>query len=333
MKIFPRALPSLSLWFVFCTTLAGPTHAQTCPQLSGFPALDQLPVYDGACLFGADEPGYSRYTLPTGPMKGRLLSSSQIVEGQLQRRLYVAPERASPTDVFVNYRDALTALGFEIVFECAGRACGSNNALLGKLVILPEDRRLRNLGEASEFAMYIDGDEQFLAARSEDGSRHVALYIARNQTGPITGQAAGRTAVHVDLVTAKVLEAKMVDAAAMAKGIAEEGHVAVDNVHFEFGTANLSAEAAPALAEMVKFLTARPEISVFVVGHTDWVGDADANLSLSQQRAASVVAALVEGGIAATRVSPAGAGLFSPRASNATEAGRALNRRVELVER
>lgn len=71
---------------------------------------------------------------------------------------------------------------------------------------------------------------------------------------------------------------------------------------------------------------------MLIVGHTDWVGNADANLALSQARAASVAAALVGRGVAADRVFPAGVGMLSPRASNASEEGRRLNRRVELVE-
>ncbi len=324
----------LALTFVLAlfATAAPPVQAETCPDLPGYAPLEQLPVYDGACLFGADDAGFSRYILPTGPMKGRALSSSEPVEGLLQRRLYVAPEGASPLDVFSNYRDALTALGFESVFECAGRECGSNNALLGKLVIYGADRQLTNLGKASQFGMYIDGDEHFLAARSSDASRHIAVYVARNQTTKITGQAAGRTAVHIDLVTANALESKMIDAAAMVKGITDTGHIAVDNVFFDFGTAVLTPEAEPALAEMAKLLTGNPGLSVLIVGHTDWIGEGEANLALSRARAASVVAALIGRGISADRVIPAGVGMLSPRASNASEEGRRLNRRVELVE-
>ena len=331
MKKFRFACLSLSLAFVLLVA-AAPGHAETCPELPGFAPLDELPVYDGACLFGADDPGFSSYALPTGPMKGRALSSHEKIEGQLQRRLYVAPEGASPLDLFSNYKDALAALGFDVVFECAGRDCGSNNALLGKLMIYGPDRQLGNLGQLSRHALYIEGDEHFLAARSADASRHIAVYVARNRQAEISGQASGRAAVHIDLVTANALEARMVDAAAMAKGISDDGRIAVDNVFFEFGTAMLTPEAEPALAEMAKLLTDTPGLAVLIVGHTDWVGNADANLALSRARAGSVVAALIGRGIAADRVVPAGVGMLSPRASNASEDGRRLNRRVELVE-
>jgi outer membrane protein OmpA-like peptidoglycan-associated protein len=316
-----------------CLALAGPAAAQSCPDLPGFAPLDSLPVYDGACLFGAEDAGFTAHDLVTGPMKGREIGESMALEGTLQRRLYVAPEGTSAFDLFSNYRNALTQAGFDILFQCIKRECGSSNALLGKLAIYGGDRTLRNLERDSEFALYIDGDEHYLAARSADGTRHVAIYVAQNKKNSLSKQSAGRAAVHIDLITSAALEAKMIDAAAMAKGITDEGHVALDNVYFDFGTATLSPEAAPAIAEMVKLLTDNPGLKVYIVGHTDWIGDPAMNQVLSEQRAEAVVAALVQAGIAGDRLGAAGMGLFAPRASNATEEGRTLNRRVELVER
>jgi len=68
-----------------------------------------------------------------------------------------------------------------------------------------------------------------------------------------------------------------------------------------------------------------------VVGHTDNVGQFDYNIKLSQQRAASVVQALVGKGISTSRLTPFGAGPAAPVTSNNAEEGRAKNRRVELV--
>ena len=73
---------------------------------------------------------------------------------------------------------------------------------------------------------------------------------------------------------------------------------------------------------------------LFIVGHTDNVGLLEFNLSLSQRRADAVVNILLsEYGVDNKRLHSAGIGPLSPVASNKTEAGRAKNRRVELVER
>ena len=79
-------------------------------------------------------------------------------------------------------------------------------------------------------------------------------------------------------------------------------------------------------------LQANAALKVWVVGHTDNVGSAESNLTLSGARAAAVVKALALRGIGANRLAPHGAGPYAPVASNRTEAGRAKNRRVELVE-
>lgn len=123
------------------------------------------------------------------------------------------------------------------------------------------------------------------------------------------------------------------DAAAMAQGMSDMGEVAIYGIYFDTGKSDLKLESEPALEEIAKLLKARPLLKVFIVGHTDMVGDPAANVKLSQTRSQAVVTALVtKDGIAAARLTPFGAGPYSPVASNKTEEGRAKNRRVELVE-
>jgi OOP family OmpA-OmpF porin len=328
-----RQWPSIVLSALMFCAASAPSFAQSCPVVEGFGDIEGLPVYKDACLLGAKDAGFSSYKLPIGPVKGRALGDALPLEGTLQRRLYAAPEGASAFDLFSNYRNALTEAGYETLFQCIDRDCGSNNGLLGKIVIYPSDRVLRNLGRDSEFGLHIDKDEHYLAAKSADGTRHIAVYVAQNKKNSLSKYAAGRAAVHIDVISAAALQAKMVDAAAMAKGITDDGRIALDNVYFDFGTAILSPEAAPAIAEMVKLMTENPALKVYIVGHTDWIGDPAANQTLSNARAQAVVDALTAAGVDGGRLGAAGMGMYSPRASNTSEAGRALNRRVELVER
>jgi outer membrane protein OmpA-like peptidoglycan-associated protein len=74
-------------------------------------------------------------------------------------------------------------------------------------------------------------------------------------------------------------------------------------------------------------------MKISIEGHTDNVGAAAANKTLSDNRARSVMNAVVGGGIAANRLSAAGFGADKPIADNRSEDGRAKNRRVELVKR
>jgi outer membrane protein OmpA-like peptidoglycan-associated protein len=124
-----------------------------------------------------------------------------------------------------------------------------------------------------------------------------------------------------------------VDAASMASSIADTGSVAIYGINFDTASSVIKPESEPAIDEIAKLLTNNPTLKVGIVGHTDMVGDATANMKLSQARAQSVITALVsKHGIAAARLVAFGAGPWAPLASNRNDDGRAKNRRVELVE-
>jgi outer membrane protein OmpA-like peptidoglycan-associated protein len=128
------------------------------------------------------------------------------------------------------------------------------------------------------------------------------------------------------------IENKLIDAAAMAKGLGETGHIALYGTYFDTDKAVIKPESKPTLDEIAKLLSGQPELSVFIVGHPDNQGAYDYNIDLSRKRAAAVAAALAKSyKIAPARMRTAGVGLLAPVGSNATEDGRALNRRVELV--
>ena len=122
------------------------------------------------------------------------------------------------------------------------------------------------------------------------------------------------------------------NAQAMQGGLAEAGHVEVPGIFFDFNKSDVKPESKPALDEVAKLLKANPSMRVYVVGHTDSVGALEANLKLSEARAAAVAKALVTNyGISAARLRGMGVGPLAPVASNDSEEGKAKNRRVELV--
>lgn len=123
------------------------------------------------------------------------------------------------------------------------------------------------------------------------------------------------------------------DAASFRDGLAASGHVAMEGIYFDTGKAIVKPESTPALQEVAKLLASDPSLKLWVVGHTDSVGAVDANMKLSQARAEAVAAALATThGVSAARLKGYGVGPLAPVASNDSEAGRAKNRRVELVK-
>jgi outer membrane protein OmpA-like peptidoglycan-associated protein len=123
------------------------------------------------------------------------------------------------------------------------------------------------------------------------------------------------------------------DASSMANSIRESGKVAVYGIYFDTGKSVLKPESQPTLEQISKLLKADPSLKLYVVGHTDNTGVFDANMKLSMERATSVVNALVsQFSVSASLLKACGNGPTSPVATNDTEEGRALNRRVELVK-
>jgi len=114
--------------------------------------------------------------------------------------------------------------------------------------------------------------------------------------------------------------------------IRSTGHAAVYGITFDTDSAAIKAESAQAIDEVTKLLKSDPGLKIVVVGHTDNSGTADHNLKLSQDRAQSVMQALIKNGIAAARMKSYGCGPYAPVASNDNETGKAKNRRVELVK-
>lgn len=145
----------------------------------------------------------------------------------------------------------------------------------------------------------------------------------------------GNRAYRLDIVEKEAMVQQVVaDADALLAGLDRSGHVVLHGVFFDTDTAVVTPESEAALAEIAKLLEANPEMTAFVVGHTDMSGSLGHNMELSERRAGAVVEALVTGhGIAAKRLTPRGVGPLAPVGSNDSEAGRALNRRVELVKR
>jgi outer membrane protein OmpA-like peptidoglycan-associated protein len=132
----------------------------------------------------------------------------------------------------------------------------------------------------------------------------------------------------------KMEQVVQADSDAWLKDIIATGRAAVYGIYFDTGKAVVKDESKPTLAEMAKLLKGHPTLNVYIVGHTDSTGSYQANVRLSRQRASAVVRALVSKyGVPSSRLQAAGVGPLSPAASNRGEAGRAKNRRVELVEK
>lgn len=119
----------------------------------------------------------------------------------------------------------------------------------------------------------------------------------------------------------------------MYEALETEGRFTTHDILFATGSATLDPRSTATLAEIGQMLKDHPELKIEIDGHTDNVGNAAANTTLSDQRAASVKRYLVTTfQIDAARLSSRGYGASKPVAPNTTPDGRQQNRRVELVK-
>jgi outer membrane protein OmpA-like peptidoglycan-associated protein len=122
------------------------------------------------------------------------------------------------------------------------------------------------------------------------------------------------------------------DASSLSNEIEKSGHVAVYGINFDTGKATIQPDSEKVLSQIVQLLQQSPDLKLRIEGHTDNQGTAATNQLLSEKRAQAVVAWLGSHGISASRLTAKGLGQTAPVADNATEEGRAKNRRVELVK-
>lgn len=311
--------------------------SSVCAQQADSTGSEDHPMvsrYEGSFIDGYEIREWDEYRLPLGPAtwnedRVRVPETSSMLEGRITRILYRGPDERSTLEIVNNYRDALQAAGFEILFTC-GSECGNNFA---GLLYGPTELRIKNT-KTSGSAFDLPQDVRYLAAKFADGTRvvHVSLLTAFDNG---FSDLSKRPVTLLEIIESKAMDTGMVtvDAEAIGKGIDSTGHMAIYGVLFDTGSAAIKPESAPVLAEIARLLDNRPSLKLLVVGHTDNQGDFDFNMNLSSQRAGAVTRYLVEThGIGAARLQSAGVGYLAPVATNDTPDGRARNRRVELVK-
>jgi OOP family OmpA-OmpF porin len=315
-----------ALMLVALLTAALPCAAA---DLKGSADHPLIPRHDGSEIVAYATEAFAQRRLLSAPAKhyGGLDKNRDAVlsvEGKLTSITYrAAPERSS-LEVYRNYQQALDASGFVPVFECSQSECGG-----------------RNFNHAASPKAYYNGfgeyhaQQQYLLSKLDrpEGAVYAALYVVTNKAGG--GPNKDRAMVQLDVVELKPMENRMVviHAKAMEKDLQRSGRIALYGIQFDHDQDIMRADAKPQLDEIAKLLAASPQLKVLVVGHTDAQGKLDYNRELSTRRARSITEALIKDyGIDRSRLTPVGVGMAAPVASNRSEAGRAENRRVELVD-
>lgn len=298
---------------------------------------ETFPRVSGSAILGFAASDYEGGTFLVEDGDGQLTIGRP--EGVRTRILYLNPPGVSPLSVQKNYESALADVGeVEAIYDCGSGACNAHlmsTNLWTREAMIPThelDHPFYLLGFSHNFtnpaytyATVVSGPSQF----------HVGVLSATVASNNPNESVRERTVTLVEILEVTDFEPTLefVDAAAMQSEISDVGRVALYGIQFDHDKATLRPESDATLAEITKVLAGDPALTLYVVGHTDDVGALAYNQDLSLARARAVVEALVAQGVDGARLTPLGVGPAAPVGRNDTDAGRALNRRVELVRR
>ena len=358
MSIHPLLAASMAA-LLLPTLFVAPVRASVTPEARAELQKDQAGAhdfapagrYEGAHLLAQTSKAFDELKLPAGATAKDAANPSPhftamaTAQGRVTRSLYVAPPGRSTLEILANHKDALQAAGFTVQFECSGDACGESFARLkfngennDRRVVVEKATQLRRYLADAMLEYVKDVRYALLKKTAADGDTYVGIYVAQ-MTGGSHGDSSdalsGSEGVLIEVVEPKPMEQKIVTVSAseIDTKIATEGRAVFYGLYFDFDKAVIKPESDPQLAEMAKFLAGHPDSKVYVVGHSDNQGRLEYNVTLSQKRAEAVAAVLATRfHIDPHRIAARGLGPLAPIAENRDEAGRAKNRRVEMVE-
>ncbi len=334
-----------SLLSIVCAVAHGQTPVPTA-DLSGLSDPPGLSRYAGSVLVYRNDSAYDEVKLPIAKsttVDGKIVAPKTLDRaGQRVSLQYITPVGKSALEVLRNYQQAAKPAGFETVYECASEACGRTPDISRyhfAALVVPESY-WNSIGDRSP--AYCGGSQgigDFRYAVLDNKTSGATLAVMTWRPGDVSSYCVqadykARASVVVVSIQPKAREQLMetLTASEMGQSLTATGKVAVYGILFDTNKADIKAESKASLEQIGTLLKQQGSLKLHVVGHTDNVGSLPANLDLSRRRADAVAAALGKDyGIARDRLTANGVASLAPVASNTSDAGKAKNRRVELV--
>ena len=251
---------------------------------------------------------------------------TEEIEGQLLSSLYRWPKGKNRIEIQRRFERALEEAGFDVLVSAD--LPGATGHPPGYLAMrdVQDANRLgeRGFNLALQQVTVSPPDYYIAATRTQEGRQTVFTLTIGDRNIYMTEEA----------TTAAMEEGTVeINAEALNAEIEEAGKAILYGVQFDTGSAVIRISSAGSLETIADVLNTR-EGCFYIVGHTDDTGSFEMNMRLSNERAAAIVEALVtEYGVDPNRLQSGGVGPLAPLASNDNDAGRQLNRRVELVGR
>ena len=303
-------------WIIFLLPLiaaACPAFAADKEGSTDYPGIGR---FEGSIITKFDVANFDQTVLATGPiLKTSDAENALTVKGKITRIVYKVPDGTSALEVFRNFQNRINEVGYTTIFS------GGPDQV--------DDYRFKYKHSVEKLEeISLSSNIWYLSAKKPGGESDIYLSLV---VSPHSGGDGQR--VRLIIAETKAMENRMVDAEKMQASIAESGKVALYGIYFDTDSSTIKESSKPTMDEIGKLLRNNAGMRIIVVGHTDNQGGYDYNMDLSKRRAMAVTENLRKDyKIEDSRLKSAGVGYLAPAASNATEDGRALNRRVELVK-
>lgn len=176
----------------------------------------------------------------------------------------------------------------------------------------------------------IDKNEELASFRSNSASGRYLVSLPSGKNYGISASANGYLFHSENFNIPENATYQEIEKDIYLKKIAIGSSIVLKNIFFDFNQASLRSESINELQRLIKLMNDLPSLKIEISGHTDNIGSAQYNKTLSERRAKAVVDYLIENGISANRLTFKGYGFDMPIAPNDTEEGRQQNRRTEF---
>ncbi len=303
--------------------------AQAKPDVAGSKDHPLIGRFKGSAIEFYQETQWGTYRLPIAD--GKLnFKKPQALEGKITRIQYTTSAENNPEFLLSNYKKAFKDSGFKALialaneqlgvgrrsqdwkekyYDTGGYWNGINNGRFGLGIQIPREKSKQSFIAGSG---NVDGVDVF-----------ITVYAIENGKSTLITQ---------DVIEVGAAKTGLVTLDKISKGLALKGHIAIYDIYFDTGKHTIKTGSGAALKIIASYLNTHKDVKFFIVGHTDNAGNYAGNVTLSKNRAETVMGILVtKYSVSPHQLRAEGVASLCPVASNARESGRKMNRRVEIV--
>ncbi len=319
------------LFIIGAMIISSSAFAQRTTDIEGSRDYPTISRFEGAIIEFYKETKWASYKLPVSE-KGTIdWGKPMSLEGKVTRIQYTVSKENNSEFVLHNYKAGFKQSGYDIMIAIANEELGvSGRPHQWTEMYYVSGGYYNGIGN-EKFGLGFqwpiwNNNQSFIVARGHEDDKDIYAII-------YTIVDANHTLITQDVIEVEAVETGLVSVDNISSDITMKGHIAIYGIHFEIGKSILKPESTEALKTIADYINTNSNKGFFIVGHTDNTGDFSANMTLSEDRAKSVMTELTtKYNIKTDQLKAFGVSSLVPVTSNMTEEGKAKNRRVEIVE-